>query len=248
MSREDGPHWKGDNKWRQVLVLAWLCPWDGRCAGLGASLEAAHHPRYTGQGCTAMGANCSCWRKHNQSSSCIRVAVNVPALVLLQGGDGVGGHSAHLATPRPAAASIKEGLQTGERVGNGCWERLGTERGMGQVHHRLAAFPCFPQETGAGCAWGLPEPPALQPLLPARIAAKPSTCPSPSLLTVRKGKPQVSFLRNSVSPLLCLSVHLASHAALATKCPCPASGHRGRASQTVRPTVLLTQAAPQPQR
>lgn len=81
--------------------------------------------------------------------------------------------------------AARRDFRLGERVGNGCWERLGTERGMGQVHRRLAAFPCLPQaretgETGAGCAWGLPEPLALQPLLPARIAAKPSTCPSPS--------------------------------------------------------------------
>lgn len=115
----------GDKCW------CWLCPWDRRCAGLGASLEAAHHPQYTGQGCTAMGANCSCLGKHNQSSSRRRVAVNVLAPVLLQGGDGVGERGAHLATPRPAAACSKEGLQTGDRVGNGCWERLGTERGMG---------------------------------------------------------------------------------------------------------------------
>lgn len=86
--------------------------------------------------------------------------------------------------------------------------------------------------------------------------ATPSACPHcckaqhlsqpfPGCFSPRgKGKPQVSFLRNPASPCLCLSVHLASHAALTTKSPCPASGRYSRALQTPHLTVLVTQAAP----
>lgn len=74
----------------------------------GCSSPTTHRAGLHGHGCK----HYCCLGKHNQRSSRIRVAVNEPALVLLQGGDGVGGRGAHLATPRPAAACSKEGLQT----------------------------------------------------------------------------------------------------------------------------------------